>query len=226
MFVNIMVKKIICLCVAFCMAFTLMIPGYAQEKGSSISSDTIITEDNIYEVLEYLGIDSSNYVKTDVSEIGISTVGDLQKAIKQAEKMPKEISGQAKKKSSNTVDEVKTNSLDVRNFAAASSGTVMLYTTVDADGYVLEYAVAGQYSNGLWTGGGSASVDIDALDVIFVRKIGNKSFNISAIEGGTKLKVVATISVDLYLGLEWGMIKVGTQTVNSTLYWYQSDIPD
>jgi len=207
--------------VALCMALMLtvfMVPAQAasptaQAKGTSISPNTVITKDNMNEVLKYLGIDSSNFIQTDESKNSkIETVKDLENAIQQCKKQPSVINSTY---SETNVSSVSANSNSAMATANAV-GTVMMYLTTNCDGYTLTYSVAGQYSGAKWTGCGGAWVSIDSLDVIFVRKVDSVSFNITLTDNNNNLCMKAAVNVGLYIGLKYGIVKVSSQTVNTT----------
>lgn len=81
------VNKIIGFYLAFCMVFAYVVPGYAMEKEMLIYSETVIAKDNIFEVLGYLGIAPSNFIKTDIAGTG-NTMEDLERAIEQIKRLP------------------------------------------------------------------------------------------------------------------------------------------
>lgn len=116
-------------------------PCYAEENSSSISLDTVITENNIYEVLEYLGLDSSAYIKNKTTE-GIKTVGELKREILKFRSTPKVIYDNSNTK----------NTARLYPNKAYSSGTVTLYTISDVSSFVVKYVVNAKYSNNNYTG--------------------------------------------------------------------------
>jgi hypothetical protein len=215
-----MLKKAICLCIIVCVSFVSIIPIHAQERGSLISHNTVITEDNIYEVLEYLGIDASNFVRTDAKKAStIFTVKDLEKAIKEFDEQPSEFK-EIKYFLGNETD------FDGEKYASMrSSGTVMLYSTSDFDGFTLEYSVSGQYDDDCWTGSGGAWVDIDSPNIIIVRKIDSKNLNVTLHSNNTILRLTAEVEVGVYLGIGAGFIKIGSQDVYSIVNWGTDEIP-
>jgi len=198
------------------MVFTLMIPGYAQAKESSISSETIITEDNIYEVLEYLGIDSSNFIKTDTSTTGVKTVGELETAISQAEKLP-----------SNVNYTLQSTSISNDSFAAASgSGTVALYSDYESGSYTVTYGCSGQYSNGKWTGVSATSISVDSDQEVVTYKIASGP-KLSATYTSTTITMKAKYTVETWTSVfGLGLVKTATQNIDATIKWLAStDIP-
>jgi len=111
--------------------------------------------------------------------------------------------------------------------AYASSGTVMLYATVNVgDSYTVEYEVAGQYADGKWTGASSATATVDSNFILYTYKIASKELKLSYTSSTITLK--AKVVVDIYVGVgDYGLVKIGSQTINSTVNWYAStDIPE
>ncbi|WP_277668675.1 hypothetical protein [Caproiciproducens galactitolivorans] len=77
-------KKSMSLLIAFAVLCMNSVPAFAAtpdaQKGyeKAISPSTVITEENIYDVLKYVGIDESNFKKADtVQETSVKTVQDL-----------------------------------------------------------------------------------------------------------------------------------------------------
>lgn len=206
-------KKVTSLCIVFCMFSVLMVPKYTQAEvnSNSISSDTIITEDNIYEVLDYLGLDSNDFVKADTEGTNNRTVGDVESAIEQAKNQPSKIETKLESQDgvSNSVNSIT---------STAASGTMMLYATVDVDSYIIEYEVAGKYSGGFWTGATSATADIDSDQLVIVYKITSKSLNLT--NTATIITLNASLVVTSYIGVgDVGLVKIGTQTITSHETW-------
>jgi hypothetical protein len=212
-----MFKKIISFCTVLCMALTLILPLqlHAQSE-AQISQDTVITEDNIYEVLKYLNIDSSNFIKTDVSKPGVKTVGELKKVIEQVKQKPIEIK-------ENTNTNTNTKSKITENFASSSiSGTKMLYQTTNTDSYTLEFEVAGLYTYKDWTGATSANVTVDTDSLLTVFKISNKHLNLSW--NSSTITLNSDFIVDTYIGAgDIGLIHINANRVIGTNYWYSSN---
>lgn len=122
----------------------LLAPTISQAQTNiAISSDTVITEDNIYDVLAYLGLDSSGFTKSDTTNSSVTTVGDLEKYIQNAEKQSKDI------KIKRNMDTL--NSKISTYGGATGSGTMTLSNTVLESGSTLSYLVSVGYSYGEWT---------------------------------------------------------------------------
>ena len=56
---------------------------------TSFNDSTIITEDNMYEVFEYLGLDTSSIREVDSDTLETVTVGELRERIKVWEESPR-----------------------------------------------------------------------------------------------------------------------------------------
>lgn len=224
MLCNIMFKKITCYCIALLMAFAVLIPEQVQakEKEKEFSPDTVITKDNIYDVLEYLGIDSNNFIETDETGKSVRTVGELEKTFKEVTNKLKDIPTQGKE-----VSEAK-NDFIISPYSYG--GTKMLYKTMDHGGsYTITYSVAGEYSyrddhTGYWSGVGSAdaSVDSDAIGVVY--KITSKDLDASYTANYINLD--AAITVTWYIGVDdVGLIPVGSNDITADINWDTSYIP-
>lgn len=153
-----MFKKFVGLCLTFCMAFGL-VGVTAQAKDVPITTNTVITQANLPIVLNYLNINSSNFIKSKNSN-GLTTVGELEKAIKQAKTQPSVIYTS----DSNTNKHSLTTDIAIRPLA--TNGTKMLYKQVNCDAFTVEYEVAGKYSGKKWVGANSASVSVDSDSLV------------------------------------------------------------
>jgi hypothetical protein len=60
----------------------------------------------------------------------------------------------------------------------------------------------------------------------FVRQIDSKKLSATIEKNGAEIKFKATVVVGLYVGLKWGAVKIGSQTVNSTDIFDTSYIPE
>lgn len=218
-----MFKKISYSAIIFFMAFVMTFPGAYASAKDSISPNTIITENNINEVLNYLGIDSSKFIKNDTpsDNVQIITVGDLQKYIKEFETQSHKTI--VNKEYTNTLNAPR--KLPMNNTSAAA-GTVMLYQTTNDDGFSLDFSVAGNYRSGKWTGSGAADVSISSPDIVFVRKIDSKNvMNVTVQDSGKNLHLNSDIKVGTYLGVKWGIVEIGSQDVRTQVNWGSEYIP-
>ncbi|MPQ34293.1 hypothetical protein E4V42_23190 [Clostridium estertheticum] len=206
----------------------LLVPMSAQAQVNSISSDTKITKDNISNVLNYLNIVPSGFIKTDVKNGSVRTIKDLQKIIEQYKGMPREIKQESienKPVPASVTDNTGLTTNNTLASAANSNGTVMLYSTAVQGAYSLTYSVGGQYSGGAWTNatGAAVSVDTDATTTVF--KIGSQS--LSATHNATNIRLDSVVRVDYYVGVDKvGLIKFTDQTTTGVRNWNTSYIPN
>ena len=90
-----MVKKSIGLCIALCLSLTLIFPfGGIANASEALSPDTTVTQENVNQVIEYLGLDPNNLDKESaiyLEDFPAVTVGELEQALKQLKQTPKEV---------------------------------------------------------------------------------------------------------------------------------------
>ncbi len=189
---------------------------YAAEKLEDkvqIESETQITEENLVEVLEYVGLNPNDFIKTDVKSQGIKglkTVGELEDAIDKA-KEPAEIDFNNK-----TTEISKISPRD---------GSKTLYSHLDCDSFTLTYSVSGQYSSYYkqWTGVSNADVSVDSDDLIFTYKVADDPY-LDATYTARTITLTSYVTVNKYVGVgDYGLVPVGYQGVSGTDYFYASD---
>jgi hypothetical protein len=190
-------------------------PSYAQEQNKPITSSTVVTEDNIYEVLDYLGINPSNFEKGSVTmQSTVTTVGDIEKAIAIAKKAPKiiydRVGAQATTSSDNLV-------------STLASGALLLTRTTNPSGnYQLEYSVSATYSGTSFTGVTSPNVTVGEYTFPMTYTITNRSCRASYT--ASKITMTASFTLNSYMNIAgMGNLLIGSQSVNSTIYWYASN---
>ena len=209
-----MLKKVLPMCLVLCMAFTLMIPGYAQSE-EKISSDTIITEGNIYAVLAYLGIDSSNFEKSDNVNSGVVTVGELQKLIIEIKNAPKEPINTRSFAIDNT-----------KNSISAITVNKTLMSEADYDQYSLMFSCTGTYQIGNpgWTSCSGGSVTADAYPPLDVKIKNYPSITTSLSSDKSKITLSYNLTVDVYAGIaDIGGIYIHSVKHNGSCYFNASD---
>lgn len=209
-----MLKKLISVCLVLCMAFTLMIPGYAKPK-EKISSDTVITKDNVYDVLKYLGIDSSNFEPSGNVKSGCVTVWELEKTISEIKNAPTE---PKTSKSFATSD----NQIGLMAITVNKS----LYHTSDYDQYSLTVSCTGTYDLGTpgWIGCSGGSASVDYWNPIVAKINGNPSINTYLNATKTQVCMAYTVVVDKYVGIaNSGIIYIGSATHTGNAYWSASE---
>lgn len=219
-----MLKRIACICMVFCMTIlTVPVITYAQTI-SSISSNTVITKDNLFEVLEYLGIDSSEVIKTDnVGDCDI-TVGDLKKYIEQAKKHPKEIvinqiQNTEKSKTDSSSADSSFSSSALLSGGLTGVGTLMLYNLNLYGGCRVSYSVSASYAYGSWksVNYGNASVSSETPGVTNVL---TSQTNVMSCTN-TTITLTSTVDVEQRIGIAGYGIPFNSFRVTSTMYWYR-----
>lgn len=216
-----MSKKITCLLLAISLSLSISGSALAKEK-EIISSDTIITEDNIDEVLKYLGIDANQKVETNQNQFGVKTVKELEDALAQFSAMPKDISCEG------TVEKVySTNSIAADNSFSTNSfpaRSVTLLYRLNCDSYEVEYTCSATYEGYYWMSASSANATADTDSLIYVFKVTEKDLEVSIDSTGKDVIMLGTIRVDHYLGIAgYGLINVGHQVIDGIYSWDVSD---
>lgn len=144
---------------------------YAAElssKTTKINPRTVITKNNIDEVLEYVGIDPSTFIKTDVdNNSNVTTVGELQATMKTEKELDK--------KQPKTINIEQTKNVDLKNnikpkiSRMASSSKYLEHIVHVGTAFDVTFFLTGSYNNSGWTNasGFGASVDTDHLGVVY-----------------------------------------------------------
>ncbi len=211
-----MSKKITCLFIALCLSFTMSGVVQAEEK---LSSDTIITEDNINEVLEYVGIDPTSFIKTDENQLGVKTVKELEQALAQAKTMPQKITAEIIEPINNT------NSVDENNYVTNSlSGSVTCLYRLNCDSYTVDFTCAAHYEGYYWTSVSNPNATADTDSLVYVFKVEDPDL-VATIDSSRKIAVMeGTIRVDHYVGVAgYGLVKIGYQVINGIYSWNVND---
>lgn len=192
-------KRIISFCTVFVLIFSTMFVSFANsfEEGT-ITPKTIITEENINGVLDYLGIEQDRFIKSDEpltnEEI---TVGELGVAITKGEEMAKSLK-------INFVNE--DINLKGSNYAITNSvKTVYRFT----EGAFAEIGISGtgEYSGSTWTRATGANVFINSDDFGFTTKLNEVRLCRATISSG--LKVDYDFTTESFFIIQWGLLSMG-----------------
>ncbi len=206
--------------------------GFAQDI--NFNEKTVITEDNMSEILRYYGIEENNIIQNrteNSKENRITTVGDLEKALEEIKKLPNIVNVNSSKEKEFQNNKIKS---EYRNFLTSRSdgyyGTATVsQTTTHSDYYDTTYTVNGGFyssaSVSYWIQGYGAEIDVaDGFGIIAevtdVRKLISR-----VIDNGNILRVEADYTVEYYLGFEWGNIPYGSSDVTSNINFNTSYIP-
>ncbi|MFC9776579.1 hypothetical protein [Paenibacillus chitinolyticus] len=221
-----MLKKFVSLCITLCLSIVLILPVGATSVNTSeaLSSDTIVTKENVNQVVKYLGLDPGTLTRTDAStdDSVTVTVGELQQALNQLKQAP------SPREVTPTENPKTIAPLAPSTFC---TGLKMLYYTTNLGGsFELSYEVAANYSWNKFTSAGNATVSvIDNDDNLFTSfTIASKDVGAKVTNSGDKVELSATVKVDSWLSVgSVGLIKVMTTTVKTSKEWNttQAGIP-
>ncbi|OLN25190.1 hypothetical protein [Desulfosporosinus metallidurans] len=109
------------------------------------SKDTVITESNLNDILKVHNIDPSKIVKNTKTVSSTVTVGDLEKALEEAKKMPKKIT-------SNDTAPLNLSTNGTLCALASGSGTsIATRATTYTNTLTVDYYATGAYTDGMWS---------------------------------------------------------------------------
>lgn len=185
---------------------------------SEIQSDTIITKDNIYDVLDYAGLDSSSFKQNDVNgSTTLKTAGELKDAIEQAKNETATVTNKTTK--DNSI--ISSNKITLKS---TRSGSKKISTeTSISDAYTLTYSVSGQYTGSEWTGVSNPDVDVDTdIDGVISYKIAPDAYLDASFDADT-ITLESYVTVNKYVAITYGTVCVGYQGISATNYFYASD---
>lgn len=208
-----------------------MAKGKSSSDGGKLSPDTVITKDNIHQVLEHLDIDPSNYteydtpVETNHQKI---TVGHLQKILKQSKEQPKEI--KIKKTIKNPHKNKNPYQKNLLSLAS-STGTKTVDYTFHYTPYDITYIQTGRYyidrRYDTWTSAGGSNASISSNSPVSIYKILNMSFNAyveNSYSYDSVLRQKSDITIGEYVGFSWGNVKVAESQLHGDVSWDASYI--
>lgn len=197
------------------------VPAFAatespQGKANPISPSTVITAENIYDVLQYVGIDSKYFTKSETVSSDLVTVKELQEAIAQVES--------ENSKSATYKSFVTPSNPPVIN--SIPPEPVTLTNEIDHSSYYLDYTVTGSYnpSNGTFVGASNPKVSLWEPHLQTHHKIDSKSIHASVVSNYSAIELDANLVIGIYYSLPVGEVEIGSEDVNDTSYWYASDI--
>lgn len=218
-----MVRKSISLCIALCLSIVLILLGDGLASASgALSPDTIITNENVNQVIEYLGLDPRALKKADAvafSDDSVTvTVGELEQALNQLKQLPKEVTSTE-------------NPNAIAPRTDFCTGMKMFYYTTNlGESFELSYEASSNYSWNKFTSVNNATVQVIDNDdnLLTTFTIASRDVGAQVIDDGKKVELKAKVKVDSWLSVgNIGLIKVTTTTVNTTKEWTtaQAGIP-
>lgn len=194
-----------------------------SDNDQSFSDDTIVTEDNILEILDFLNIEHGGIEYVDGANVAEYTVGDLKQALGRInfsnDLNPTEVKESIQDQSisfqklDDGDDEVDRGKDKIKNKTLTRSEK--------HDGYELEYSVSVKYNSTkktfVETTGQDVSVDSNSL--IFTYKISKKHLSSSCTKSKTTLK--GSFKVNTYVGVgDLSLVKIASQKMKTTQNWH------
>lgn len=194
----------------------------STKQKTLFDDNTIVTEDNINEILDSLNIKHGQLEKNTSAKKSQKnyTVCELKKALKKMDRT-------SSSKEKNVYLKVKNLNCDSYVYAGikAKKDKIINKTisrTEAHDGYNLDYYVYVKYNKTkkkfIETTGQGVDIDSDLLPIVY--KIAKKSTSSSCTSNKVTMK--AKITVNAYIGLgNVGLIKVASQKMTVNMYWYE-----
>jgi len=157
---KIKIKSLIMMVLAVNLMLILSTCAFASENSTipshqKYSTNTVITEDNMNDILKYLGLDPNKVIKTNRSVNRTVTVGELQKAIAESKNLPKIINEQ---------DSIPTNvkPSGASTIVPLTSGTKTVGTSTQyTSSLIVDYYATGAFSGGYWTAAYGSSFAVE-----------------------------------------------------------------
>lgn len=230
------VKKLLSLILAATMIFLTTAFAFASPdikvSQKDFSADTVITQDNVNEILKHYGLDTTKIDKSrDLSTLPLITVGDLEKALKEAKKTPKTVFDR-----DSAVTEKTNNEISV---AAVTTGTATAYKNIAyTDSLTVNYSATGTYyknttSTGTtkyWTGALGSTIATTSGTATYywkiteIRKNTNKVVNANTTS--SYLQQDYDYTATCYLGVRYvGGIPINSIDVSGYTRYNSSYIP-
>lgn len=237
-------KKIFsCLMLTFVMVFSITCTGFAStnnaENHNSImnptfTKNTLITKDNVNEILEYYGLDRSA-IREDMDDKSFVdvTVGDFENALNKAKKIPKMIVKDNNNPTNQELSSTKITS-PVANSLMAAASSVLTITTdseVFIGGPVVRYTCSGEAYNDYSTtkywirplGGANILMVTGQVGTIYyaVDSINRLSTTVqNPYTNASQLVLDYNYVIGTYTGIKgFGGIRIASNTVTGTNYY-------
>ncbi|SET15103.1 hypothetical protein [Anaerobranca gottschalkii] len=213
----------------------LFIPnGFVFANQSNISSDTIITEENIKDVLTYLGLKEDSLIENDsfTDDGSYITVKQLEKALEEFKKIPKEINIIEELYIDNIINS--DDNLKIISSPFYGTATVHRFSTLGSISY--HYSASAQYYSNpyrvkYWTGEAySSNIQVSNNVVGFTSSVTQvRQQTLSVINPGNTnsiLKLTADYTFTTWFDVKFARVKIGDTPVNSIINWNNSYIPN
>lgn len=217
-----MSKKIKYLLMGCCIMGASVVPLYANQvypvteieyeniQENTITEDTSVTKDNVFEVLDYLGIDRSDYVQDNSvgDNSGEYTVGELRNLLKIATQEVTKINGSKLNNKTYTENIITPYAL---------TGSMLLSSSSDAGTFTLVTSVNGKYYNDYWTGASGENVTlVSNTNVGITHAITEKRVVTSSYTAST-ISVRYDVTVETRITIPFGYIPSGSNDCSGTI---------
>lgn len=213
--------------------------AFAAEQ-PSVTLDTVITEDNIDEVLNYVGLDSSDLKDgTNNNCATVQTVGELKNAIDQAKQQVSDVTFISNPPSSNYNALLSKNALSANSiltpFSAPTSpvsGSILLTGTIYGTAYTVDVCVTGTFLSSYWSGSyeqvyhapqwtAATGLDTTCHPITSLPEWDVDSKSLYASCSPTYIIVTGTIEMGAYMNiLGQRLVRVSSQTVTVNYMTY------
>lgn len=216
------IKKTIACVLSIIMTGIFAIPSFAAENSSAvITPTTVITEDNIIDVMNYLGLDTDKLI-IEPQENGLTsvTVGELQAQIENAQEAEPVIS-------------TDTYSVEMPPTRASSIKTKMVYTTVETSSYTVTVSVSIQYEQfnagiRIW----EKFLSIGSMDATVANNgvilnsyaITSKDFSGQILDNGNSARVDYELTVTTYIDIKFARIPLKDTIITGMHVWHAETI--
>ena len=205
-------KNILIMTLTVIFIFSITSLAFASSQKSTIAPDTVITQDNIYDVLKYCGLDpSSNIINSDIPATKEATVRDLKNAIKESKKLPKII-----KIYDNNPKNVNINNTAPKTVFQAGTATVF-YDAQISSSVIMRYSASGAYnSSNQWTAAYGASITSLSDDSVYYYTVGQINRLLNTCYNAATGSAYLQLDYDYIINHYYGIKGVGGILINQT----------
>lgn len=201
--------------------------GHSINK-HAISSQTVITEDNIYDVLDYVGVDKSKFTKSDKPQEGnnvITTAGQLKQVVDNFNRMstePIEINKENfdnhRVKREPPEDRVERGTRTKHSFTKMGSCELDISGTGDYEKVISVWSGNNSFK---WTSAGGADVRINSSDWMTSHTLKSIDRCDSSIDSSGKLRVDYKANIEYFAVAKWGPLSLGVRTAQGFKTWVE-----
>lgn len=198
-------KKCTSIVCAMACILTLFLSSTTVHAEESITNDTIITKDNIEEVIEYLGLDKNSFISDETVSGNTYTVGEVYNLIQKLKAC-----------------EINKSEDGAEDSLLRATGTKNLSHISYLDSYHVIIKVAAKYSGKQWKSAGAPKVSISQQQPGTTSKVGSNK--LVATCDSSKIVLSGSVTIDTYLGIgKLGAVKINSNKISySNVVWKAS----